>query len=266
MVAGPWSSTRTGSPGSSWSTTRASDGCCSTPSGPGSPYLQIPCAPESAFTRPVPGPAERGPAPPELERLGDPGAPVLVSVSRHDVHKGLDVLLEALAVLRARGVPFRACLLGSGTLLGHHRRLAVRLGLGDVTVLPGFVADPYPYLQHADVFVLPSRGECGSGSLSVLEAMQAGAAVVSSACDGIVEDVTSEEDAILVRPGQVDDLAGALARLLTDPSLRHRLTAAARNTFQRRFSSPGMVRALADAYTEVLTGNGASTPAPVRSF
>jgi hypothetical protein len=53
------------------------------------------------------------------------------------------------------------------------------------------------------------------------------------------------------------------AGLLADPPLRHRLAAAARSTFQRRFSSPGMVRALADAYTEVLTGEGAATPALV---
>lgn len=224
--------------------------------GPEVPVRRIPCAPESAFTHPVPAPAERGPAPPGLERLGDPAAPLVVTVSRHDVHKGLDVFLEALAALRARGLRFRACLVGSGPLLTQNRRRAVELGLGDVTVIPGQVPDSYAYLRHAEVFALPSRGECGSGSLALLEAMQAGAAVVSSACDGIVEDVASERDALLVAPGRVDDLAQALARVIVDPGLRRRLAASARQTFQQRFSSDELVHALGQTYAEVLGDAG----------
>jgi glycosyltransferase involved in cell wall biosynthesis len=67
---------------------------------------------------------ERMPVPDMIAGLEPRDAPLVVSVSRHDLRKGLDVLLHALAKLRARGIRFRACLVGGGQLLDAHRRLA----------------------------------------------------------------------------------------------------------------------------------------------
>ena len=78
--------------------------------------------------------------------------------------------------------------MGRGELLYAHRLLAKNLGLGSTTVLTGLVPDPLSYLSCADIFVLPSIREC-SGSLALLEALQAGAAVIASDVDGIPEDV-----------------------------------------------------------------------------
>ncbi len=58
---------------------------------------------------------------------------LIVSVSRHDPRKGVDVLIRALAALRARGVRFRACLVSGGPLLESHRQLARDLGLAETT-------------------------------------------------------------------------------------------------------------------------------------
>ena len=139
---------------------------------------------------------------------------------------------SALARLRGKGVPFFALLVGGGPLLGASRRLAERLGLADVTSIEGFVDDVAPFYRSADVFVLPSLEE-GSGSLSLLEALQAGVAVVASRCDGIPEDVEEGEDALLVTPGDPEALAGSLARLLEDPALRRNLSRRARDDVRR---------------------------------
>jgi glycosyltransferase involved in cell wall biosynthesis len=171
---------------------------------------------EVAFRRP---PQRSSPSPAVAEGLPPGEAPLVVSVSRHDARKGVDVLLHALARLRRAGIRFRACLVGDGTLLLHHRRLATQLGIDDVAALVGQVPDPYPYLERADIFVLPSLEE-GSGSISLLEALQAGVAVVASAVDGIPEDVADGVNGLLVPPGDSAALASAIQRLLTDPALR----------------------------------------------
>jgi glycosyltransferase involved in cell wall biosynthesis len=175
-------------------------------------------------------------------------APLIVSVSRHDPRKGVDVLLHALAELRRRGIPFRACLVGGGILLNAHRRLAEHLGLADSTIVVGRVPDSYVFLQHADVFALPSVEE-GSGSVSLLEALQAGAAVVASRLDGLPEDVTDGESALLVEPGDPISLAASLARLCTDAALRQRVSQAARGRYLERFSARAFAADLSSIYT-----------------
>ena len=214
--------------------------------GPSVAIRRVPYAAESSFLGPGTARAETDAL---LEPLAPADAPLLVTVARHDPRKGGDVLLEALALLAARGVPFRACLAGPGPLLEAHRRRAERLGLGGSTRVAGFVVDAYDLAGRADVFVLASLHE-QSGSLALLEAMQAGKAIVASACDGIPEDLTHGADGVLVPPGDPGALAAALAELLADPARRSRLGAAARATFEARFSPAAFSRALGAVYAE----------------
>jgi glycosyltransferase involved in cell wall biosynthesis len=212
--------------------------------GRGAEVRKLPYTSESAFLHAEgPGLAE----PQTLAALQPRDAPLVVSVSRHDPRKGLDALLQALARLRTGGVRFRACLVSGGPLLGVHRELATRLALNDVTAIEGWVPDPYPYLQRADVFVLPSLQE-GSGSLALIEALQAGVAVVASNVDGIPEDVTHGDSALLVAPGRVADLADAIGQVVSNVALRHKLASRARKTFVQRFSADAFTRALGETY------------------
>jgi glycosyltransferase involved in cell wall biosynthesis len=216
--------------------------------GAATPLCKIPYASEAAFVHaddePVPV------LPPAVAALEPAGAPLIVAVSRHDPRKGVDVLLRALARLRDEGVPFRACLIGPGPLLGAHRALAARLALGRSTAVPGLVPDPHPFLRHADVFVLPSLQEA-SGSLSLLEALQAGVAVVASDLDGVPEDVTDGDGALLVPPGDAPALAAALRRLLSDAPLRGRLARRGHELYRARFTAGALVEALRATYAEL---------------
>jgi glycosyltransferase involved in cell wall biosynthesis len=215
--------------------------------GPDIPIRHLPYASENAFVYPD---LCTLPVPDTVARLRASGVPLIVAVSRHDPRKGLAVLLRALALLAAEGRPFRACLVGRGQLLGFHRSLAAQLGLQDLVTIEGFVPESYAYLRHADVFVLPSLEE-GSGSVSLLEAMQAGAAIVATRIDGIPEDVTDGESGLLVPAGDESALAGALSRLLGDAPLRQRLAARAHEVFLERFSAARLVDALRDEYARL---------------
>jgi glycosyltransferase involved in cell wall biosynthesis len=211
--------------------------------GPGIRFGRMTYASEMAFLRE----AEDRPAPAAIGALEPRTAPLIVSVSRHDLRKGIDTLLHALAELKRRGVPFRACLVGGGPLLDWHRQLAARLGLAQETLLTGRVDDSYAYLQQAGIYVLPSLEE-GSGSVSLLEAMQAGVAPVVSRIDGLPEDVEDDVSAVFVTPGDVGALAEALNRCLSDPELRRRLGNAAQARFQERFSADGFAADVRKTY------------------
>ncbi len=188
--------------------------------------------------------------PESLGALEPAGAPLIVSVSRHDPRKGVDRLLHALSALSAAGVPFRACLVGDGALLPAHRRMRSELGLDRSVAIPGFVPDVFEYLRCADIFVLPSIEE-GSGSVALQEALQAGVAVVASDCDGIPEDLVHERDGLLVPPGDSPALASALSALLWDVGLRQRLARRAREVYRERFTAARFQAALAGVYGEL---------------
>jgi glycosyltransferase involved in cell wall biosynthesis len=184
------------------------------------------------------------------EKESSSDAPLIVAVSRHDGRKGVDVLVRSLAELRGAGVPFRADLVGAGPLFETHQRLAQRLGLGPELRLSGRVEDSFSHLRAGDVFVLPSLEE-GSGSMSMLEAMQCGLAIVATDIDGIPEDVVDEDSALLVPPGDHLALARALERVLVDKDLRKRLSRRAREEFERRFSLEPFRRWLIQTYAEL---------------
>ena len=208
-------------------------------------------APVSAFS-PAPSPAD--PPPPGLDGLAPADAPLVAAVSRHQPRKGVDVLLLALARLRERRVPFRAFLAGDGELLDANRALVRRFSLEGSVLVAGTIPSVRGLLARADVFVLPSRRE-QSGSLALLEALQAGLPAVASACDGIPEDVADGQDALLVPPGGDAVLAETLGRLLADPGLRRRLSEGAREKFRSRFSPGAFAADLSAAYDEALAAD-----------
>ncbi len=207
----------------------------------------IPYTSASAFRGDLP--EARGPVPLEIAALEPRSAPLVVTVSRHEPRKGVDVHLRALAILKEKGVAFRAVLVGEGPLLSDHRRLADRLGLSGSTAITGLVPDPEPYLRHADVYALPSLRE-QSGSLALIEALRAGLPVVASGCDGILEDVVDGVSALLATPGDAASLAAALRRALGDVDLRRRIASGGADVFRERFSPDALCRALRDVYAE----------------
>ena len=188
-----------------------------------------------------------GPEPPEAAALEPRDAPLLLTMSSHNGRKGVDVVIEAIARARDRGTPLRACLLGGGRLLEAHRRRIAELGLGRSVAAIGWAADNRPYLAAADLFALPSRAE-QSGSMAVLEALQYSLPVVATAVDGIPEDVTDRDSALLVPPGDAEALAAALVRLVDDPGLRDRIAAGGREVYERRFTADAFASALREIY------------------
>src|SRR5213078_983333 len=103
------------------------------------------------------------------------------------------------------------------------RRFARGRGVGDV-FFAGRVSDEDKarFYKTADIFVAPSTGQESFG-IVLLEAMAAGRAVIASDIHGYKRVVQRNVTGLLVEPKDPDAIAGALERLVCDPTLRERL-------------------------------------------
>lgn len=174
--------------------------------------------------------------------------PTVVFAGRLESVKGLDVLLDAWEQVQRRA-PARLLILGKGSQLERLQAQAAALpdGGASVQLLP-FQANPFAFIERADVFVLPSRREGFPNVL--LEALALGKPCVAANCPtGPRELLGDDEYGLLVPPGNVEALANALVRMLSEPALRARYGAQARIRAARL--SPA---AVADRYLSVLRG------------
>lgn len=155
-------------------------------------------------------------------------------------------LVEAIARLRARGIPARALLIGDGPMRPAIEARARDLGVAGDVLIAGFHQDVRPLLAASDVVALPSTS-VETFSLAALEAMALGRPVVLSEIGGAAEMVRPEENGFLFPAHDTQALVAALGAL-ADPAARERMGAAARSTVEARFSE----RAMVDRYEGLL--------------
>jgi len=189
-------------------------------------------------------------APPGLrEKLGaDENRPLVLTPARLDAQKGHRTLFEAIAE-----VPEAVFVLaGEGPEREPLEALAAQLGIAERARFLGRRDDVPQLLAACDVFALPSLYE--GSSLAVLEAMAAGATVVSSAIGGTDELIEDGSSGLLVPPGDAEALAAALRRVLDDPELRTSLAARARERVERDLTRERMAARVTGVYRELLGG------------
>jgi glycosyltransferase involved in cell wall biosynthesis len=147
--------------------------------------------------------------------------------------KGLDYLLEAIALDRERWRDWDVIVVGDGP---HRSKLTARLAaldLGNLVRFVGHQADVLPWLQALDLFTLPSYGSEGVPQ-AIMQAMACGIPVVSTRVGAIPEAVGHELTGLLVASRSVAALAQGLGRLRDDHAAR------------ARFGSMGRARAVRD--------------------
>ncbi len=172
-------------------------------------------------------------------------------VGRFESRKGLMYLLKAYRVLRQRGYRCRLLVAGSGPQEREARRYIATRRLKDVELL-GRISDEDKarYFATADVYVSPATGQESFG-IVLLEAMAAGTPIVCSDIHGYKGVVRRGEQALLVPPRDVRALVDAIARVLDDPQLRARMSAAGRERAVQ-FSWESITAKVEDYYHFVL--------------
>jgi D-inositol-3-phosphate glycosyltransferase len=194
--------------------------------------------------------------------LGLNGGPLLLFVGRMDRAKGIDLLLRAAAVMRANGRWDGMKIVVVGGDDNHRDSVATHeldrlnaiardLGMPDAVLFQGVVPqDRLPlYYAACDVTVVPSRYE--SFGMVALEAMSSGKPVVGFRSRGLEQTIRDGRTGFLVPSGDVESLAGALDRVLSDPFLASRMGMAARESV-KAFSWTRVVERTSGLYSSLL--------------
>ena len=96
-------------------------------------------------------------------------------------------------------------------------------------------AEAIELMREADVVVSASRDEA-MPTVTILEAMSLGKALIATVVGGALEVLVEGENALLVRPEAPDALAAAIRRLIEDPALADELGKKARETYEKNFT------------------------------
>ena len=177
-----------------------------------------------------------------------PDASDLVFVGELRPVKGIDVLLDALAMLHRDGLPLTATLVGDGPAAAALRAQAERLSLASaVRFVPAMPMRQA--LAHGRFMAIPSRGE--SLPYVVLEAAAAGRPQITTRVGGIPE-IYGPLSSALVRPGDAPALAAAIRHAVANPSVTAALTRELRQQVATSFSVDAMVDGVLAGYEQAL--------------
>jgi glycosyltransferase involved in cell wall biosynthesis len=184
---------------------------------------------------------------------GDHAGPVrLFYHGRVDRRKGVLDFIDALGIMRENGVPFEAVISGIGPDVDSSKARAAELKFSEAEIrFTGYADyDTVPDLyRHADVFVSPTYAEGFSNT--ILEAMAAGLAVVSTHSVGVSDCLRDGENGLMVQPGDIPALAQALTRVIEDKGLRDRLARDGLEECRRVYSWGAVGRQIMEVYAAV---------------
>jgi glycosyltransferase involved in cell wall biosynthesis len=186
----------------------------------------------------------------------DADQPVVLCAARLDAVKNHALLIDAFRRV-VEGRPQALLLLvGDGPLREDLEARARERGIAGAVRFLGIREDVPALLRASDVAALTSHSE--GLSMALIEALAASVPCVATAVGGNGEIVEDGSSGFLVPPGDVDALAERCERLLADGELRARLGAAARRTFEERFSAPAMIARYVDIFERACAPGGSS--------
>lgn len=163
---------------------------------------------------------------------------VIGTVARLSMEKGIDILLEAFALVYKEFHQSKLLIVGDGNQSAELKTLANRLGISDAIIWTGQLSwhEAMSCVEHMDIVVVPSRFE-GFG-LTAVEAMACGKPVVASRVDGLAEIIQDGITGVLVLPEKPSNLASAIINLLKDKGCRQKIGVAARKHVEEYYSYP----------------------------
>lgn len=171
------------------------------------------------------------PKPRPLRKRGD--RMTLLTIGRMVDKKGMIYVVDACALLAARGVDFRLMMVGDGPLREGLEDRVRELGLEGRVTFPGALRheELVPVYQESDCFVLPcvvlANGDRDGIPNTIAEAMCMEVPVVSTRISGIPELLRDGETGLAADEHSAEAVADAVTRLYEDPELARRLAKAA---------------------------------------
>jgi glycosyltransferase involved in cell wall biosynthesis len=182
-------------------------------------------------------------------------------VGRLEQQKRIDLFLQIVGALRARGHDVSAIVVGAGSEKRNLERMAADLELAHVVDFAGAQADVTPWLDGMDAFVMTSESE--PLGLVALEAMARGVPVIALPCPGGLTELV-REGGCLVSSREVGAAADAVQEVLGDESARARYRAAGFALVRGRMVSDVLERLDAVYRTDVMDASSLRSELPAR--
>ncbi|WP_066632854.1 glycosyltransferase family 4 protein [Desulfolucanica intricata] len=170
--------------------------------------------------------------------------------------KGYDVMLEALVKVKEKlgeKVALNYLIAGEGGLREELTEKINTMGLTGQVNLLGMVDNVTEMLLKLDLFVLPSYTEGLPNAL--LEAMAAGRCVIATRVGGVPEIIEDGYNGLIVEPGNPDELAGVMVKVLLEPQWRESLAARGREVVSKKFSLERQAEETIRVWTAVCNQN-----------
>jgi glycosyltransferase involved in cell wall biosynthesis len=172
--------------------------------------------------------------------------PVLLVLGRLEPQKGHRFLLEAHAQIIREFPGARLVCVGEGALRQDLEQQSQQLRLQNNVRFVGLQSNVSEWLAMANISVLPSLFE--GLPLVAIESLAAQRPMVATAVDGTPEVVVNERTGLTVPPGNAQELAEAILRLLREPELGHRLASAGRQWVLEHFSQEQQIQKTEELY------------------
>jgi glycosyltransferase involved in cell wall biosynthesis len=221
--------------------------------------LEVPSERIDIVPNAVPGPANlvRG------NNDEEEAEPHILFLGQLQPRKGVHDLIAALARPEVADLQWTTTLAGGGPDQAGYEKQAAQAGLRHRISFPGWLTRraTRSLLETSAILVLPSYAE--EMAMSVLEGMAFGLCIVCTPVGALAEVVEDGVSALVVSPGDIQGLAVALARCITDPELRRRLGRNARDAYLRRYNVADYQKRIEAVYQR-LTGASDRTAATSR--
>lgn len=176
----------------------------------------------------------------------------ILFLARFARDKGVYELLDAFARIADRFPDIDLVMAGDGEEADGVKRRAAKLGLADRVRFPGYVRglDKAHLLLDARVFVLPTYGNEGLPN-SIMDAMGAGAVLITSRAGGIGEIIDSPDNGIILEEINPESIADALIRVISDASYIAEVSARNRSAAWTHFEAHVVTRRTESLYQEI---------------
>ena len=184
------------------------------------------------------------------QQLGDDGSILVSSLSRLDLQKGVDMMIEVARKIQDKRRDIKFVIAGGGPLENVVNKWSQVAGVSDSIRFLGQSEDVTTILAASDIYLLTSRWE--ALPISIVEAFQFGLPIVATDCGG-VKELVNPDVGMLLPVGDTNGIAAAIINLADNSDLRTKLGQKAHETsMEDRFIPELVLKEIEQLYQKTI--------------
>lgn len=155
----------------------------------------------------------------------------LLTVGRLSVTKRVEILIDAVDILKSQGCKVFFRIVGGGQMLQKLKQIVTEKNLGNIIEITDRIdTEDMPQIyRQSDIFISASKLEGMSNAM--LEAMASGLPIVTTRCEGLEELI--DQNGFVIENANAEEIAGAIKKIIDDQQLRRQMSIAARKQAEK---------------------------------